>query len=143
MTRIDFYILAQASRGNRHLLACRLSEKAFRQRHRVYIHTTSMEEAQHLDRLLWTFREGSFVPHGLSGEADAEFTPILIGCRDAPGDEDDVLINLAREVPSFFSRFERVAELIDQEAAVRASGRKRYCFYRDRGYPLYSHDLAL
>lgn len=96
-----------------------------------------------MDRLLWTFREGSFVPHGLNDQANSELTPILIGCGDAPGKEDDVLINLAPEVPSFFSRFERVAELIDQDQEVRTTGRKRYCFYRDRGYPLYSHDLSL
>ena len=143
MTRIDFYILAPASRGNRYQLACRLSEKAFRQRHRVYIHTASVQEAQHLDRLLWTFRDGSFVPHGRVGEVVDDHTPILIGCLSAPESEDDVLINLAPDVPSFFSRFDRVAELIDQDAAVRSSGRRRYSFYRDRGYPLFSHDLTL
>ena len=43
------------------------------------------------------------------------------GHRGANQTEHDVLINLASEVPVFFSRFERVAEVIDKEPPVVAS----------------------
>ena len=39
MTRIDFYILRSADIRNRQLLACRLTEKAYRLGHTVYPHT--------------------------------------------------------------------------------------------------------
>jgi DNA polymerase III subunit chi len=42
-------------------------------------------------------------------------------------------------VPTFFGRFERVAEIIVQDR--RDVGRDRYRFYRDRGYPLFHHEL--
>ena len=53
----------------------------------------------------------------------------------------DVLINLAGSVPSFFGRFERVAEIVDQSDAQKQVARERYRFYRDRGYALQSHNV--
>jgi len=110
--------------------------------HRVVIHTRSAEEARHVDRLLWTFQEQSFVPHGLLGECESEITPILIGDAEQAHDEHDVLINLAMEVPTFFSRFSRLAECVDNDDVARTASRERYRFYRDRGYPLSLHEIA-
>lgn len=145
MTRIDFYILEPegAGKGNnaRQLFACRLAEKAFSQGHRVYIHTGSAAEAEQIDDLLWTFKQNSFIPHGrIDDEAGAdEDTPVHIGHGEDAGSHDDVLINLGTEVPLFFSRFQRVAELVDPQG--REPARQRYSFYRDRGYPLDTHNL--
>lgn len=141
MTRIDFYVLgndgAQARRG----LACKLVEKAYKLGHRVYVHTGSAEESARLDELLWTFRQGSFVPHGVHPEDNAQETPVLIGHDIAPEEIHDVLVNLTGEVPPFFSRFQRVAELVDGGEESRRSGRERFRFYRDRGYELQTHEL--
>jgi len=142
VTRIDFYILQAGAPGNRFALTCRLVEKALTKQRRVYIHTDSERDGRHMDRLLWTFRDGSFIPHGILGEVAAELNPVLIGWGEDPGAEDDVLLNLADAVPPFFGRFQRVAELIDHDARVRESGRTRFRFYRDRGYPLESHTIA-
>lgn len=141
MTQVDFYILAEGARGDRYQLACRLAEKALSRGHRVYIHTTSESESSKLDRLLWTYRDDGFLPHGLSGQVDASLNPVLIGHGSSAGDEHDVLINLAPEAPEFFSLFERVAEPIDHDDAVKHAGRERYRFYRDRGYTLSNHQV--
>ncbi len=141
MTRIDFYVLGERAGGDRFVLACRLTEKAWNRGHRVYLHTGSDEEARRLDKLLWTFRQGSFLPHGLAGESDPGLNPILIGGGDDPEEEHGVLINLCSEVPPFFSRFERLVEPIDRDEQVRRTGRERFRFYRDRGYPLNSHEI--
>ena len=142
MTRVDFYVLSEQSGENRYHFTCRLAEKAYRQGRRVYIHTSSLDEARHLDRLLWTFRDGSFIPHGCLPEADPSVTPVLIGHDGNVGDEQDVLINLGPEPPAFFSRFERLAEPLDNDPAVKASGRNRFRFYRERGYPLETHTIS-
>ncbi len=94
-----------------------------------------------MDRLLWTFRQGSFIPHATLERANPSMTPVIISGNDEAGEENDVLINLALEVPNFFSRFERVAELIDKEPELKSAGRARFRFYRDRGYPLNTHDI--
>ncbi len=142
MTRIDFYVAAPQTAGNRFVLACRVADKARRGGHRVFIHTSSDSEARHMDRLLWTFNEQSFVPHALLGQGDPAINPVLVGDAAQAVDEHDVLINLDAEVPTCFSRFERLAECVDNDPSSRDAGRARYRYYRDRGYPLEMHEVT-
>lgn len=139
MTEIDFYVLADAAPGNRERLACRIAEKAYDLGHRIFMHVRDDHSARALDELLWVFRDGSFVPHGMATE-DSE-APILIGYGTEPAVAPYLLINLADEVPAFFTRFERVAEVISDDPTVREAGRERFRFYRDRGYSLKTHKL--
>lgn len=141
MTRVDFYVLNSADAAHRARFACRLADKAYRLGHRVFIHTESAQHARQLDELLWTFQQNSFVPHCAYHEAGEQPPPVLVGHDAEPDTGLDVLINLAPQVPLFFSRFERVAELVDQDPATRQHGRARYGFYRERGYPLHTHRL--
>jgi len=146
MTKIDFYIL-EGNSGSREQTVCRIAEKAYRLGHGVYIHTDDQGQASRLDELLWTFKQNSFVPHGIEGESPDPDAPVLIGHKAALADSTQarnrqVLINLARDIPLFFSSFERVAEVIGQNPEHKASGRQRYKFYRDRGYSLDSHTLS-
>ena len=142
MTRIDFYIVDRAAGDARLLLACRLAEKAVDQNYEVLINTATESESSRLDELLWTFSQGSFLPHrvlGSAGPAD-EGEHVLIGCGQEPGERrSDLLINLAPAVPPFFSRFERVAEVVGAEDENKAAGRERFRYYRDRGYELQTH----
>lgn len=141
MTKIDFYILPEQSRGNREHLACRLAEKAYDRGHRIFIHAGSREQAEAVDDLLWTFRDESFLPHVLCSDQLADESPIQIGHGDEPRGDCDVLINLSHEVPSFFSRFQRVAELVGSGDEERQRSRQAFRFYKDRGYPLDTHQL--
>lgn len=147
MTRIDFYTLEPESPGDRFLLVCRLVERVYAEGLRVLVHCPDPEGARHLDRLLWTYRQDSFLPHGLVGPTnltlDLTLTPVLISGDGTPGSEDQVLINLDLEVPAFFSRFQRVCEPIDQDPNVKSAGRERFRYYRDRGYPLAHHPIRL
>jgi DNA polymerase-3 subunit chi len=142
MTRIDFYISKDKHPGARQKLACKLIEKAYKLGHHIYVHTDSDQKASELDELLWTFRDGSFVPHHKLPATEDQNSPVLIGHANEPGGEHDVLINLADEVPNFFSRFERVAELVDDNPENKTRGRDRFRFYRDRGYELKTHELS-
>ncbi|MGQ9658973.1 MAG: DNA polymerase III subunit chi [Thermochromatium sp.] len=143
MTRIDFYSLKPDSRGDRFILACRLVDRIRAQDLRVLILCPEREEARHLDRLLWTFRQESFLPHGLVGEVDAELTPILISLDGSPDSEHQVLLNLAREVPSGWERFARLCDLVDNDPAVRQAGRVRFRTYRERGHEPHHHQIRL
>jgi DNA polymerase-3 subunit chi len=144
VTQVDFYILGSDSDDARLRLACKIVEKATQLDHHVFIHSASDAEAAALDELLWTFSQGSFIPHRVV-HAPIEGPPpepVLIGVNQAPGaGRWDVLINLAAEVPEFFSRYERVAEVVDADAVRREQSRERYRFYRDRGYKLNTHQV--
>lgn len=141
MTRIDFYITEDGHEQARQRLACRLAEKAYALNHTIYIHTGDRQQAEQLDQLLWTFRDGSFIPHCLQDDRVASQAAIVIGHEGEPEEHNQVLINLSKDVPAFFSRFERVAELIAGDERDRQAGRERFRFYRDRGYELNTHNL--
>jgi DNA polymerase-3 subunit chi len=113
MTRISFYLLQDAQPQARLLTACRLAEKVYQSGSQLYVHAVDETQTQQLDQLLWTFRQGSFIPHERA-EQDDEVSPILIGhAAQPPRRINDVLLNLAAEVPVFFSRFARVLEVVD------------------------------
>ncbi len=137
--KIDFYILPGDDDAQRYRTACRLVEKAYMIGHRIHIHSDTVELAKQLDELLWTFRDRSFIPHELVSEHAAQ-TAVTIGYGWVP-QQCDVLVNLATDVPEFFSRFARIAEIIDQEKNRRESGRKRYRYYREQGYVPNHHRL--
>jgi DNA polymerase-3 subunit chi len=142
MARVDFYILAQPEERARQLLACKLAEKAWRLDNSVYIHTSDRAAAERLDELLWTFRDGSFVPHGLAGRNDGtESSPIVIGCDEQGIGTRDLLINLGDDIPGFAEGFPRVAELVTSDENCRNLSRKRYAAYRDQGHELNTHKL--
>lgn len=122
-------------------MACRLTEKVYHMGHKVYLHVESSSHASLLDDLLWTYKAGAFLPHAIFDTTGDETPPILIGHDAEPPEDSHLLINLSTEIPAFFSRFERVAELVDQNDENKKSGRERFRFYRDRGYTLKSHQL--
>jgi len=142
MTRISFYLLQDAQPQARLLTACRLAEKAYQAGSQLYVHTADDAQTQQLDQLLWTFRQGSFIPHERADQDD-ETSPILIGHAPQPPLRiNDVLLNLAAEVPVFFSRFGRVLDVVGSQAGEREQARVRFRFYRDRGYELETHELG-
>jgi DNA polymerase-3 subunit chi len=143
MTRVDFYLLIGYQTQIREQFACKLTEKVYRLGQQIYIHVEDQHQAQVMDDLLWTFRQGSFVPHGLVGTEEAIESPVLIGHEDKPGIEMNLLINLCSEVPQFFSHFQRVAEIIDQDEIKRRIGREHYRYYRDQGCLLKAHDISI
>ena len=141
--RVDFYVLNGEQR--RELFACKLCEKAIGQDQHVYIHTDSPPMADALDSLLWTFRDGSFIPHRIFGDKppSALQEPVLIGFGDPPDELTGypVLINLSSKVPAFYSKFERVAEIVNQDETVKNEGRQRFAFYREQGCNLHHHTI--
>ena len=143
MTRVDFYLTQTSQRKQLLTTACRLAEKASRQGHHIFIHTDDASHAQQVDELLWTYRQGSFVPHALieAGAAPSVHDKIVIGHDHDPQFKHDVMINLAASIPDFFSRFERVAEIVSGDESQRNEARQRFKFYRDRGYELSTHDI--
>lgn len=142
MTRVDFYVLPDDLPGSRERFVCRLADIAHRRGQRVYVFTQTEDQVRALDNLMWSFRAGSFVPHEIYPTEVPSDTPILIGHVGVPDNSHEVLINLADNVPSFFSRFERVAEVVNQDASIKHASRERFRFYRDRGYALESHNLT-
>ena len=136
MTRIDFYQVT----GDERMFTCRLIDMVYRRGHLVYVHTLDAGQAGALDDYLWVFREDAFVPHAL--QSQKLDVPIKIGFGDGLDDHQDVMINLSGSVPSFFSRFDRVAEVAPANENDRGATRRNYVYYKSRGYALNYHEIS-
>lgn len=142
MARVDFYVLSGSGEPTRRQFACRLAEKAYRLNHSVHIHTPDSQSASQLDDLLWTYRDGSFVPHEIVGVAQSAVeSPVTIGHDERSVTSAELLINLGNEVPEACDAFPRIAEIVTSDEDSRRQCRKRYARYRDLGHTLETHRL--
>lgn len=142
MTRVDFYILPDDTSRGLELFACRLAEKAHSQGLKIYINTQNEQQTESLNSLLWTYKQDSFLPHEIAVKDSRTEAPIMLGHGIEPEQSFGLLINLDYEVPLYFSQFERLAELVNQNEQVKAKGRERFRFYKDREYQINSHDMS-
>jgi DNA polymerase-3 subunit chi len=140
MSRVDFYILAQAGESARHVFACRLAEKAYRLQNTVHIRTGDPDLAATIDELLWTFRDGSFVPHEIIGTQAAIEAPVTVGSGIVPVG-CDLLINLSREIPVDAASFPRIAEIVSSDEDSRVRSRQRFAAYREQGHTMDTHTI--
>jgi DNA polymerase-3 subunit chi len=135
MTTIDFYTHV----ADRLAVVARLVAKAVATHGSARVLTPDAATTDALDRLLWISPATGFLPHCRMGSPLAAETPLLIDHRLEHTGPASVLVNLHAEPPPFFSRFERLAEIVGDDDA--AAGRERFRFYRERGYELRHHDL--
>jgi DNA polymerase-3 subunit chi len=168
--RVDFYVIEGAAAASRLRVACRLAEKAYLASQRALIWHCDRAELETLDELLWTFADGSFVPHdwltsnGLPGacpgtddprapvpehspeprRAVAEISapaPVLLSAGSPPAAAFDFVVNLAPDLPPFLHLTRRVAEIIDGDEGRRRAGRARFKAYRELGIEPSTHTL--
>ena len=139
--KVDFYILTDDSPLARSQLVCRLTEKAYQQKQRVYIHAPTKQAAEQINQLLWTYRDDTFIPHDLEGNDLQPPAPVQIGFQRVPDYRGDILINLSDAVPTFYPQFSRLFEIIGNDAAEQQAARDRYRFYRDNNCELSTHKL--
>ena len=140
MSKVDFYVLPSSGDDARHVFACRLAEKAYRLEHKVHVHLSDANAARRFDDRLWTFRDGSFVPHEIASPEAAE-SPVTIGHGTLPKQAADLLINLTAELPGSTDAFPRIAEIVTSDDGSLRLSRKRYSEYRELGHELESHKL--
>lgn len=138
MTQIDFYFHVE----DKLKTACTLSAKAYARDLRVLAFCADHDAGQKFSRMLWTAPPMSFVPHCSAEDRLAAVTPVIVDCDGANPAHDDVLLNLRHELPPFFSRFQRLIEIVSIDEEDRRLARDRFKFYRDRGYEIRSHDLS-
>jgi len=125
MTEVGFYHLRSTSLER---ALPRLLERAVAEGHRVVVMAGSPERVQHLDDLLWTYSEESFLPHGAAKHGHAERQPIWLTTEDENP-------NGARS--AVVERYARCCDMFDgnDEAAV-ASARERWRAAKAAGHRL-------
>lgn len=136
MTQVDFYIIEN---GTYESAVCRLIEKAYEKKQKVYVHTDAEIDAEKLDELLWTFSDNSFIPHNLISETRSPIPLVRIGYGEFPADHNGTLINLSKFTPEKTSLFTVIIEFV--AAHNKDLLRERYKYYRSCNYELTSYKI--
>lgn len=137
MTKVDFYTGA----ADKLRTACQLSHKAMQNGLRVLLYAPDETTAAALDKLLWQYPATAFIPHCFSQDEEAGTMPVIVGHQGDAFPHSELLISLHTSWLPFFSRFDRLIEIVGEEAEDVRLGRERYGFYRDRGYEMRHFDL--
>lgn len=146
MTNISFHFNV----ANTLHYACRLVKKAWSQGTPVLV-VGEADWLEELDGALWTFSDVDFIPHSFVGvdadDVSDEVVNVWLATVDQMNTEAQshagFLIYCATATsphPTGFERFDRLIEIVPQEEAAKAEARKRWSFYKQRGYPLAHHD---
>ncbi len=88
MTEVLFYHLTRRTLED---ALPALVERTLAHGWKAFVRTESDERAQTIDRLLWTYDEASFLPHGLSTEPAPARQPVLIGTDEGVANGAEVL----------------------------------------------------
>jgi DNA polymerase-3 subunit chi len=105
----------------------RLLERARAQGYRIVVRAASSERVEHLNALLWTYDEASFLAHGSARDGNPASQPIwLSDGQDNPNDAAMLVLLDGVEAEDLAS-FARCADFFDgnDDAAV-ASARERW-----------------
>jgi len=114
-----------------------LLEKTLARGWRALVRCAGPERVDHLDGWLWSYRDDSFLPHGVSDEGNAPRQPILLttGADNPNGAQALFLIDDAE--PGDVTPFARCILIFDgrDETALQAA-RRRWKGFKAAGAPV-------
>ena len=95
-----------------------------------------------MDKLLWTYRAGSFIPHQIYQNSLPSFDrTILIGKDAIPEQWQSVIVNLSTAYPPLKAHGQKILEILDSSEESRQAGRERYRHYQNCGLKITTHKL--
>ena len=100
-----------------------LLEKTIERGWRAVVECGSRERAEALDAQLWTFRDDSFVPHGLAGDGNDALQPIILNTETDNPNGANVRFFVDRAVPQSPEDYQRIVFLfsgLDPDAVAEA-----------------------
>lgn len=112
-----------------------LLEKTLARGWRALVRTGLPERLEHLDGWLWSYRDDSFLPHGVAGEPAAERQPILItAAMDNPNGANALFLIDSAEAGDL-SCYERCVLLFDgRDESALAAARGGWSRFKAAGY---------
>jgi DNA polymerase-3 subunit chi len=123
--QVVFIILSLA---NKNRIVCDLTEKFYNQGKRILIFAEPEQVASDLDKMLWTWKQSSFIPHEYRSELNTSTDePVVITQSLAENNRYDVLIQVTPAPDTIRKQFTLVvdfAEKYDINALERS--RERY-----------------
>jgi DNA polymerase-3 subunit chi len=115
---------------------CRLAEQFFAEGKRVLITVQDENQGITLDRFMWVWDKGSFIPHAYdNGSVDCLDEPIVITSGEENPNAAAVLIMGKPCSLKFVRRFEQVVDFAETyDTALAEQARQRFAAYRNAGF---------
>ncbi|KAF0223050.1 MAG: DNA polymerase III subunit [Rhodospirillaceae bacterium] len=134
MTQIGFYHLTRLPLDQ---ALPKLLEKAVQAGLRVVVMAGSSERVEHLNAILWTFSEESWLPHGSARDGEPTLQPIWLTDQDENPNSATVLVLCDGARPARLDGWDRCLDLFDgnDENAVLAA-RERWKTWKAEGHQL-------
>ena len=134
MTEIGFYHL-RASPLDRALP--QLLEKAYAGGHRIVVLAGSGERVEHLNSLLWTYSDDTFLPHGSAKDGNPDQQPIWLTVNDENPNAATMLVLVDGASSSKLAEYKRVCDMFDgNDEAALAAARARWKAAKEAGHSL-------
>jgi DNA polymerase-3 subunit chi len=114
-----------------------LLQKTLQRGWRALVRAGEAARLEALDTTLWTFREESFLPHGLASEPQAARQPVLLGSGEENLNGAQALFLLDDSEPGALEGYERCVILFDgRDEAMLAAARRRWKDLKGAGHPV-------
>ena len=104
----------------------RLLERALKEGHRAVVLAGSSERVEHLNQLLWTYEDASFLPHGSARDGNAARQPVFLTAEEGNPSHAGMLVLIDGVEAKELAGFQRVCDMFDgnDEASVEAARRR-------------------
>lgn len=143
--RFDFYIL----QSNDYLrFTCRLLAKAYQQHYRAIAFCDNDQTAAEFDRMLWTFKDISFIPHQIAQTSDElKQTPIVIWSGDCDNielklnDHFDLAVILTPGLSPDKIGCNRIACVVPNQEDIKQTARDHFKYLKQQTDNVEVHKL--
>ncbi len=137
-----FYILKTPSKDK---VLCQLVNQYYEQGRKVFILVDSQQYAESIDRLLWTFKQASFIPHEIVCDSDvAVEAPVVISMVESNIDNAQILV-IAKDIDQrnmeFLESFEVIVDFAEKyDELLLQKSRDRFKLIKKLGFKMYTVD---
>jgi DNA polymerase-3 subunit chi len=119
MIEIGFYHCTRAPANE---VAIRLAEKVLAGGQRLLL-IGAPEQLETLDKLMWTYADHSFLPHGRAGGPHDADQPVLLSETVGPANGAKLLLSLEAGVPATLEGFDRLLNLFEDGTPAHSRAR--------------------
>jgi DNA polymerase-3 subunit chi len=114
-----------------------LLEKTLQRGWKAIVRTASDDRLEHLDGWLWSYRDESFLPHGLQSEPNAERQPVLLTTSNDNPNGAKALFLIDGAEPGSLSGYARALILFDgRDEGQLQRARQQWTALKGGGAPL-------
>jgi DNA polymerase-3 subunit chi len=141
-TNVLFHHFESIEKKDFLIYVCKLIEKGYKQNiNPIFIKTDTQEQAEELDKILWTFRQESYIPHAIVNLDINNTQPVQIGWMDHEIKDAEAIINLSEGMPDITNHLKKIHEIIENIDKKKEKARERWKKYKSIGFNIKAYKV--